>query len=150
MGRTGTHGCGGAICSEPVAVRDLIGHMPHICDSVGCFGPIQGARRARRPDRRYRAIWTAPDLGFLDAKGNGRDTQTQPGCDQNSGHHCPDRQPVTRAGIEEIRGASVSRGTVDQLLDLEWVKLGRRKLALGRLVTFPDHFGLERAQSTRV
>ncbi len=61
-------------------------------------------------------------------------------------------QPVTRAEIEEIRGVSVSRGTVDQLLELEWIKFGRRKMTPGRPVTyvvtqgFLDHFGLESAR----
>ncbi len=61
-------------------------------------------------------------------------------------------QPVTRAEIEEIRGVAVSRGTIDQLLDLEWVRLGRRRMSPGRPVTFVvteqflDHFGLESAR----
>ncbi len=58
-------------------------------------------------------------------------------------------QPATRAEIEEIRGVSVSRGTLDMLIELGWVKLGRRKMTPGRPVTFIvtqtflDHFGLE-------
>ena len=61
-------------------------------------------------------------------------------------------QPVTRAEIEEIRGVSVSRGTVDQLIEMEWVRLGRRKMTPGRPVTFVvtqhflDNFGLESAR----
>ena len=61
-------------------------------------------------------------------------------------------QPVTRAEIEEIRGVAVSRGTIDQLLELEWIKLGRRKQTPGRPITFVgtdqflDHFGLENAR----
>jgi len=61
-------------------------------------------------------------------------------------------QPVTRAEIEEIRGVSVSRGTVDQLIEMEWVRLGRRRMTPGRPVTFVvtqgflDHFGLENAR----
>jgi segregation and condensation protein B len=61
-------------------------------------------------------------------------------------------QPVTRAEIEEIRGVSVSRGTVDQLLELDWIRFGRRKMTPGRPVTFVitegflDHFGLESAR----
>jgi segregation and condensation protein B len=57
-------------------------------------------------------------------------------------------QPVTRAEIEEIRGVAVSRGTLDQLLELEWIRLGRRRMTPGRPVTFVvtdgflDHFGL--------
>ena len=47
---------------------------------------------------------------------------------------------------------SVSRGTVDQLLELEWIKFGRRRMTPGRPVTymvteaFLDHFGLESAR----
>ena len=58
-------------------------------------------------------------------------------------------QPVTRAEIEEIRGVSVSGGTLDQLIELGWVRLGRRKMTPGRPMTFVvtqgflDHFGLE-------
>lgn len=58
-------------------------------------------------------------------------------------------QPVTRAEIEEIRGVSVSGGTLDQLIELGWVRLGRRKPVPGRPMTFVvtqgflDHFGLE-------
>jgi segregation and condensation protein B len=58
-------------------------------------------------------------------------------------------QPVTRAEIEEIRGVSVSGGTLDLLIELGWVRLGRRRAAPGRPMTFVvtqgflDHFGLE-------
>ena len=61
-------------------------------------------------------------------------------------------QPVTRAEIEEIRGVAVSRGTIDQLLELEWIRFGRRRMTPGRPVTFVvtqgflDHFGLESAR----
>jgi segregation and condensation protein B len=61
-------------------------------------------------------------------------------------------QPVTRTEIEEIRGVAVSRGTIDQLLELEWIKIGRRRQTPGRPVTFAvtekflDHFGLENAR----
>ena len=57
-------------------------------------------------------------------------------------------QPVSRAEIEEIRGVSVSRGTLDLLIEIEWVRLGRRRTTPGRPVTFMvtqkflDHFGL--------
>ena len=58
-------------------------------------------------------------------------------------------QPVTRAEIEDIRGVAVSRGTLDQLIEMGWVRLGRRRQTPGRPVTFVvteaflDHFGLE-------
>nr|WP_243730639.1 SMC-Scp complex subunit ScpB [Rubellimicrobium sp. CFH 75288] len=56
--------------------------------------------------------------------------------------------PVTRAEIEEIRGVTVSRGTLDQLVEIGWVRLGRRRDSPGRPVTFVTteaflhHFGL--------
>src|SRR6056297_2907078 len=61
-------------------------------------------------------------------------------------------QPVTRAEIEEIRGVAVSKGTVDQLIELDWIRFGRRRETPGRPVTFVttraflDHFGLESAK----
>ena len=37
-------------------------------------------------------------------------------------------QPVTRAEIEDIRGVAISKGTLDQLLEIGWVRMrGRRK-----------------------
>ncbi|MEJ0077061.1 MAG: SMC-Scp complex subunit ScpB [Alphaproteobacteria bacterium] len=58
-------------------------------------------------------------------------------------------QPVTRAEIEEIRGVTVSKGTVDVLMETGWVRpRGRRKapgrpLTFGTTQTFLEHFGLE-------
>ena len=58
-------------------------------------------------------------------------------------------QPITRAEIEEVRGVTLSKGTIDILLEAGWVKpKGRRKMP-GRPVTwgttegFLDHFGLD-------
>lgn len=57
-------------------------------------------------------------------------------------------QPVTRAEIEEIRGVGVSKGTLDVLLELEWVRLAGRRETPGRPVTFAttqrflEHFSL--------
>ena len=59
-------------------------------------------------------------------------------------------QPVTRAEIEEIRGVSLSRGTLDLLFDKGWVKPRGRRETPGRPMTwgttddFLDHFGLTR------
>lgn len=58
-------------------------------------------------------------------------------------------QPVTRAEIEEIRGVSVSKGTIDVLMETSWVRLRGRKRTPGRPVTYGTteeflvHFGLE-------
>tara|TARA_R110002111_G_scaffold92278_1_gene143345 strand:- start:156 stop:779 length:624 start_codon:yes stop_codon:yes gene_type:complete len=58
-------------------------------------------------------------------------------------------QPVTRAEIENIRGVSTGRGTLDILIEAGWVKPGRRREAPGRPLTwvttpsFLEHFNLE-------
>lgn len=58
-------------------------------------------------------------------------------------------QPITRAEIENIRGVSFSRGTLDALLELNWIKPGQRKSTPGNPLTwrtsdnFLDHFGLK-------
>jgi segregation and condensation protein B len=58
-------------------------------------------------------------------------------------------QPVTRAEIEDIRGVSASKGTLDVLLETGWVRLRGRRKSPGRPVTFGtseaflSHFGLE-------
>jgi len=45
-------------------------------------------------------------------------------------------QPVTRAEIEEIRGVSVSKGTLDVLIETGWVRLRGRRRSPGRPVTY--------------
>ncbi|MBO6949567.1 MAG: SMC-Scp complex subunit ScpB [Rhodospirillales bacterium] len=58
-------------------------------------------------------------------------------------------QPCTRAEIEEIRGVSISKGTIDVLMEEEWIRpRGRRQtpgrpLQWGTTDSFLDHFGLE-------
>jgi segregation and condensation protein B len=61
-------------------------------------------------------------------------------------------QPVTRAEIEEIRGVSTSKGTLDVLLETGWIRLRGRRRAPGRPVTygtteqFLTHFGFDGIQ----
>ena len=58
-------------------------------------------------------------------------------------------QPVTRAEIEDVRGVAVSKGTIDVLMELGWVRLRGRRRTPGRPVTygttegFLAHFNLE-------
>jgi segregation and condensation protein B len=58
-------------------------------------------------------------------------------------------QPVTRAEIEEIRGISGAKGTLDVLLEVGWIRPRGRRKAPGRPITystnedFLSHFGLE-------
>lgn len=58
-------------------------------------------------------------------------------------------QPVTRAEIENVRGVATHKGTLDALMEMGWIKPGRRRETLGRPLTwvstagFLDHFSLE-------
>lgn len=58
-------------------------------------------------------------------------------------------QPITRAEIESIRGVETSKGTLDILLELGWVRPGKRRETPGRPLTwnttqdFVSHFNLE-------
>ena len=58
-------------------------------------------------------------------------------------------QPVTRAEIEEIRGVSISPGTLDLLMETAWIRPRGRRRAPGRPITygttelFLSHFGLD-------
>ena len=58
-------------------------------------------------------------------------------------------QPITRAEIENIRGVTTHRGTLDFLIEQGWVKPGRRRETPGRPLTwlttpaFLDQFSLE-------
>jgi segregation and condensation protein B len=62
-------------------------------------------------------------------------------------------QPVTRAEIEEIRGVSTSKGSIDVLLETGWIRPRGRRKAPGRPVTygttdmFLSHFGLDALDS---
>src|SRR5262249_13870215 len=58
-------------------------------------------------------------------------------------------QPVTRTEIEEIRGVTTSKGSVDVLLETGWIRPRGRRKSPGRPVTygtseaFLSHFGLD-------
>lgn len=45
-------------------------------------------------------------------------------------------QPCTRAEIEEIRGVSLSRGTLDLLMEIKWVRPGARRRSPGKPLTY--------------
>ncbi len=141
--------------AEPVTITDLMGRMPHGCDAAEALARLRkryegrGVNVVRIGDAW--AIRTAPDLGFLMHKETVETRKLSRAAIETLAivaYH----QPVTRAEIEEIRGVSVSRGTVDQLIDMDWIRLGRRKMTPGRPVTFMvtqgflDHFGLESAR----
>jgi len=94
------------------------------------------------------ALRTAPDLSFLMERERVEPRRlSKAGIETLSiiAYH----QPVTRAEIEEIRGVAVSKGTIDLLMEIGWVRLRGRRRTPGRPITygttddFLDHFGLE-------
>ncbi|MEO9894928.1 MAG: SMC-Scp complex subunit ScpB [Paracoccaceae bacterium] len=141
--------------TEPVTISELTGRMPHGCDPAEALVYLRKRYEGRGIEvKRVGDAWairTAGDLGFLMQKETVETRKLSRAAIETLAiisYH----QPVTRAEIEEIRGVSVSRGTVDQLLELEWIRFGRRKMTPGRPVTFVvtqsflDHFGLENAR----
>ena len=141
--------------SEPITLRELEQRLPRGSD----VGEAMAFLRHRYQGRGVQvmkvgdtyAFRTAPDLGFLMHRETVETRKLSRAAIETLAiiaYH----QPVTRAEIEEIRGVAVSRGTVDQLLEMEWIRFGRRKMTPGRPVTFVvtqeflDHFGLESAR----
>ncbi|WP_394177184.1 SMC-Scp complex subunit ScpB [Yoonia maritima] len=141
--------------ADPVTVQELIGRMPHGCDPAEAIAHLRKRYEGRgvnlvKIDNAW-AIRTAPDLGFLMQKETVETRKLSRAAIETLAivaYH----QPVTRAEIEEIRGVGVSRGTIDQLIEMEWIRFGRRRMTPGRPVTFVvtptflDHFGLETAR----
>ena len=141
--------------ADPVSVADLTARMPHGCDPAEALVHLRRRYEGRGVNLvRVGDAWamrTAPDLGFLMVKETVETRKLSRAAIETLAivaYH----QPVTRAEIEEIRGVAVRRRTIDQLLELEWIRFGRRRMTPGRPVTFVvtegflDHFGLESAR----
>lgn len=141
--------------AAPLSLRELTGRMPHGSEPLQALEALRrryegrGVRVMRVGDAW--AIRTAPDLGWLMRHETVEERKLSRAAIETLAiiaYH----QPATRAEIEEIRGVGVSRGTLDQLIDLDWIRLGRRRMTPGRPVTFVvtegflDHFGLESAR----
>jgi segregation and condensation protein B len=141
--------------SDPVTVAELTDRMPHGCDAAEALAHLRRRYEGRGVQLvRVGDAWafrTAADLGFLMQK-EAVETRKLSRAAIETLAIVAYHQPVTRAEIEEIRGVAVSRGTVDQLLELDWIRFGRRRMTPGRPVTFVvtegflDHFGLESAR----
>jgi segregation and condensation protein B len=141
--------------AEPLTARAMGERMPQGSDAAEAVQHLR-RRYAGRGVQVVRvgeawAIRTAPDLGFL-MQTEVEETRKLSRAATETLAIIAYHQPVTRAEIEEIRGVSLSRGTIDQLLDLDWIRFGRRRATPGRPVTFVvteaflDHFGLESAR----
>jgi segregation and condensation protein B len=141
--------------AEALTLAQIGERLPHGSDAGAALALLRqryegrGVRMAKiGPGWAFR---TAPDLGFLmrrEAKEVRKLSRAAIETLAIIAYH----QPATRVEIEEIRGVSLSRGTIDILLDLEWIRLGRRRETPGRPITFVttsaflDHFGLESAR----
>ena len=141
--------------ARPLSLSEMEARMPHGCDAAEALQLLRkrydgrGVTLARVGEAW--AIRTAADLGFLMSRETVETRKLSRAAIETLAiiaYH----QPVTRAEIEEIRGVSASKGTVDQLIEMEWVRFGRRRMTPGRPVTyvvtqgFLDHFGLESAR----
>lgn len=139
---------------EAMGEGDLAARLPMGCDIKTALLRLQ-KRYEGRGVRLVKvgtawAFRTAPDLGFLMSHERVETRKLSRAAIETLAiiaYH----QPVTRAEIEEVRGVAASRGTLDQLIELNWVRFGRRKMTPGRPVTFVvtesflDHFGLTSA-----
>ena len=138
--------------AEPVSERQLVARLPEGVDVPAAMAELQriyerrGVTLVKVADSW--AFRTADDLAFLMS----RDTIQQKKLSRAAlevlsviAYH----QPVTRAEIEDIRGVETSKGTLDTLMEIEWVRMRGRRKTPGRPVTyattdkFLDHFGLE-------
>lgn len=138
--------------AEPVSEKQLVGRLPDGVDIAAVMRELQQVYEKRGVNLVHVgdgwAFRTAGDLAFLMS----RDAVQQKKLSRAAlevlaiiAYH----QPVTRAEIEDIRGVETSKGTLDTLLETEWVRMRGRRRTPGRPVTygttekFLDHFQLE-------
>ncbi len=138
--------------AEPVTEKQLAARLPDGLDVGAVMADLRTIYEKRGVNLvRVGDAWafrTAGDLAFLMS----RDSVQQKKLSRAAlevlaiiAYH----QPVTRAEIEEIRGVETSKGTIDTLMETEWVRMRGRRRSPGRPVTygttaaFLDHFGLE-------
>ena len=137
--------------TAPVSEQKLAARLPEGIDVAATMAGLQEVYSRRGVNLvRIADSWafrTAGDLAFLMS----RDAVQQKKLSRAAlevlaiiAYH----QPVSRAEIEDIRGVETSRGTLDTLLETEWVRMRGRRRTPGRPVTygttekFLDHFSL--------
>jgi len=138
--------------SEPLDEKSLARRLPDGADVPGLLRELQAFYAPRGvnlvPIGGKWLLRTAEDLSFLLQREAVQQKKLSRAAMETLAiiaYH----QPVTRAEIEEIRGVSVSAGTLDVLLETGWIRLrGRRKtpgrpLTYGTSEAFLVHFGLE-------
>ena len=138
--------------SEPLSEEVLASSLPEGADVARLLSELQHIYEGRGVTLvRVAAKWqfrTAPDLAFLLRKEQPEQKRVSRAAIETLAiiaYH----QPVTRAEIEDIRGVALSKGTVDSLMEIGWVKIRGRKRTPGRPVTYGTteafliQFGLE-------
>jgi segregation and condensation protein B len=140
--------------TDPLTSREIAERLPAGCDVPEAIAGLRRRYEGRGVELRRLgegfAFRTAADLGFLMSR-EAVETRKLSRAAIETLAIVAYHQPATRAEIEEIRGVSVSGGTLDLLMELGWVKFGRRRDTPGRPMTFVvtpaflDHFGLESA-----
>ncbi len=137
--------------AEPLSAADLAQRLPHGADVGRALAALRGRYAGRGVElvcvaERWR-FSTAPDLGYLMTAEREESRKLSKAAMETLAiiaYH----QPTTRAEIEQIRGVGLSKGTLDLLLQIGWVKLRGRRRSPGRPVTygvtdaFLEHFGL--------
>lgn len=141
--------------AAPMTIRQIAARMPAGCEPAEIIYGLKVRYEGRGVQlAKVGEAWafrTAADLGFL-MQEDALDTRRLSRAAIETLAVIAYHQPVTRAEIEEIRGVAVNRGTLDQLMELNWVRIGRRRMTPGRPSTFVvtedflDHFGLESAR----
>lgn len=138
--------------AEPVSTKDLHERMPEGADVGGALMELKAQYESRginlvESDGHW-AFRTAADLaGVLEIQREAQRKLSRAAMETLAiiAYH----QPVTRPEIENIRGVATHRGTVDTLMEMGWIKPGRRREAPGRPMTwvttpgFLDQFSLE-------
>lgn len=139
--------------TEPVTEGALAQRLPEGTDVVALLAELAQQYEGRGIDlRQIAGRWafrTAADLaGSLEIEVKVSRKLSRAAVETLSiiGYH----QPITRGEIEEIRGVALSKGTLDLLMEIGWIRpVGKRKTP-GRPVTwgtsqeFLDHFNLNK------
>jgi len=125
--------------SEPLSQEDLADCLPDGSDVVALLEALQDDYKTRGVNLvQIAGKWTlrtADDLSFLlrrEAVEQKRLSKAALETLSIIAYH----QPVTRAEIEEVRGVSISKGTLDILLEIHWIKMRGRRRTPGRPVTY--------------
>ncbi len=125
--------------SDPIDEKTLIEILPKNADIEKIIEKIQDFYKGRGVElKKINNKWmfkTASDLSFIMQKeAKVQKKLSKAGLETLSiiAYH----QPVSRAEIEEIRGVSVSPGTIDTLLELNWIRIKGRRKAPGNPITY--------------